>query len=56
MINSLFADMGTNVDSKGFDLENILDIYQDVEIKENMSQCLANLHIEENRVLNLNNV
>jgi hypothetical protein len=28
------CDMGTNVDSKGFDLENIPNIYQDVEVEE----------------------
>ncbi len=53
MVNSLFANMGINVDSKGFNPENILDTYQDVEVEDNMNQCLANLHIEENCVLNL---
>jgi hypothetical protein len=48
------VDMGIDVDSKGFNLKNVLDIYQDVEVEDNMSQCLANLHIEKNYVFNLN--
>jgi hypothetical protein len=53
-INSLFGDMGIDVDSKGLDFENVPDIYQDVEVEKSMNQCLANLHIEENCVFNLN--
>jgi hypothetical protein len=53
MINSLFAYMGIDVDSKGLNPENISNIYQDVEVEESMNQCLANFHIEENCVFNL---
>jgi hypothetical protein len=53
-INSLFVDMGIDVDSKGLNFENVPDIYQDVEVKDNMSQYLANFHIEENYVSSLN--
>jgi hypothetical protein len=53
-IDSLFVDMGIDVDSKGFNIKNVPHIYQDVEVEENMGQCLINLHIGENCVFNLN--
>ncbi len=56
MINFLFGDMEIDVDSKGLNPENIPDIYQDVEVEESMSQCLANFHIEENYVLNFSDI
>jgi hypothetical protein len=56
MVNFLFANVGTNVHFKALDPENIHDIYLDVEVEENMSQCLANLHTKENYVLDLNDI
>lgn len=44
--------MGIDVDLRGFNHENVLNIYLDGWIKENMSFFLSNIHIEDNHVPN----
>lgn len=50
---NLFA-CSNNILEKDFVMEDVSNIYFDLNVVDNMNNCLANMHIENNEFPNLN--